>query len=1217
MLRQPPGEGRLVAQQRKVLLALAFILLPWIQIVDAQQQQRQQQPSPQQAPIAAHVIHNNVALGQNDDDLDQGRHAGHPRQESSPFEGRRAVDDLVATSLKAAINARPTPNSNRDNTVTSHEKESFGNSHIPYDASALATLAPAQPVRAPSSPRQLPSLLAGAGLSSPQSARSLENWEVEDFVLLATVDGHLYAVNRTSGEERWHLQVEQPVVETIQHKLNSSGAGGGGSEEDNHHPLDDYIFAVEPTRNGALYVWTPSGLTSGLMNTGFTMKQLVDDLGPYAVQNPPVVYTGHKRTTMITLDAATGRVFKWFGQSGSQVDQTATCYRPDGRLVDTDSDECSNSGTITLSRTEYTVTIHRLDDGRAIATLKYSEWGPNNSDYDLHQQYRVAHRNRYITSKTDGKLFALDPSGLSPLVLQSSSPVAHVFDIARPEDTPAGGSPELVVLPQPAPPSQDDEAAHARSHRVFLNQTESGSWYAMSGVWYPLILEAPTARINRRNWWDVRNTWDALDEAEVNDALVGTHTLGNVKNMVHRPPRPPPGLPAGSYSGSHEVETTENSSTPPSPMPHDGADTLTIVDKVIALPQKARDSVIELMVNPISITIILGLATFKLRDMIHKWKRKRNSKDYLDASDKVQPRGESFATVLDTAPAAPGGDKIEGVHVGPQTEGRVDAKRADAVVPVVAHEPARDDVEPEQPLQDAESPEKKPKKAHRGRRGGVKHRKGPKKQQDRSESRGDSASPDIDDTIPGIKNVGVPPKLEPNVITLKSNPEDVSGPIIEIGGIEVNQDEQLGMGSNGTVVFAGKFHGRDVAVKRMLTQFWDIATQETQLLLESDHHPNVIRYFAMSRNESFLYIALELCQASLSDVIDKPHMFRELAQAGEMDLPHVLLQIANGLSFLHDLRIVHRDLKPQNILVTMGRDGKPRLLVSDFGLCKKLEGGQSSFGATTAHAAGTSGWRAPELLLDDDAREGSVSMASTHSDSSQLVSSDVMPNRRATRSIDIFSLGLVFFYVLTKGSHPFDCGDRYMREVNIRKGQFNLAPLDVLGDVAYEAKALVEAMLQSDPRARPSAKDVMAHPFFWSAKERLAFLCDVSDHFELEQRDPPSEALSELEHWAPKVCRGDFLKLLPKEFVDSLGKQRKYTGSKLLDLLRALRNKRFHYGDMSDSLKKMVGPLPDGYLGFWTRRFPNLLIVCCRVVYRVKLQDTDTFREYFKPRTPL
>jgi len=388
----------------------------------------------------------------------------------------------------------------------------------------------------------------------------------------------------------------------------------------------------------------------------------------------------------------------------------------------------------------------------------------------------------------------------------------------------------------------------------------------------------------------------------------------------------------------------------------------------------------------------------------------------------------------------------------------------------------------------------------------------------------------------------------------------------------------------------------------------------------------VIRYFAQQQRGAFLYIALELCQASLADVVQKPHLFRDLAQAGERDMPGVLYQVANGLSYLHSLRIVHRDLKPQNILVTMAKNGKPRILVSDFGLCKKLEGGQSSFGATTAHAAGTSGWRAPELLLDDDAPgnghgshsamsdQGSTLHSGSHT-SGGLVGQELFgPNsRRVTRAIDIFSLGLVFFYVLTKGNHPYDCGDRYMREVNIRKGIFNLQPLDVLGDYAFEARDLITSMLSSNPKSRPTAREVMAHPFFWPAKKRLAFLCDVSDHFEKEPRDPPSDALRELEEWAPSTVKGDFLKHLPKEFVDSLGKQRKYTGSRMLDLLRALRNKKNHYEDMPESLKKTVGPLPDGYLGFWTRRFPNLLITCWNVVYNVGWEGTDRFREYYEP----
>jgi len=66
---------------------------------------------------------------------------------------------------------------------------------------------------------------------------------------------------------------------------------------------------------------------------------------------------------------------------------------------------------------------------------------------------------------------------------------------------------------------------------------------------------------------------------------------------------------------------------------------------------------------------------------------------------------------------------------------------------------------------------------------------------------------------------------------------------LNIGSLVIN-DEVLGYGSHGTVVYKGTFQGRKVAVKRLLIDFYDIAAKEVQLLQESDDHPNVIRYFA-------------------------------------------------------------------------------------------------------------------------------------------------------------------------------------------------------------------------------------------------------------------------------------------------------------------------------------------------------------------------------------
>ena len=59
---------------------------------------------------------------------------------------------------------------------------------------------------------------------------------------------------------------------------------------------------------------------------------------------------------------------------------------------------------------------------------------------------------------------------------------------------------------------------------------------------------------------------------------------------------------------------------------------------------------------------------------------------------------------------------------------------------------------------------------------------------------------------------------------------------------------------------------------------------------------------------------------------------------------------------------MHRDIKPQNILISEpDAFGRVRVMISDFGLCKKLAAGRISFSRRSG-AAGTEGWIAPEML---------------------------------------------------------------------------------------------------------------------------------------------------------------------------------------------------------------------------------------------------------------
>ncbi|KAJ8363964.1 hypothetical protein SKAU_G00127950 [Synaphobranchus kaupii] len=379
---------------------------------------------------------------------------------------------------------------------------------------------------------------------------------------------------------------------------------------------------------------------------------------------------------------------------------------------------------------------------------------------------------------------------------------------------------------------------------------------------------------------------------------------------------------------------------------------------------------------------------------------------------------------------------------------------------------------------------------------------------------------------------------------------------VEVGKISFSPAEVLGHGAEGTFVFRGHFDGRRVAVKRILPECFNFAEREVQLLRESDEHPNVIRYFCTERDRQFTYIAIELCTATLQQFVEDPE-----CPNSSLDPVTLLQETMCGLSHLHSLNIVHRDLKPRNILLSMpGPRGRVRALISDFGLCKKLPAGRHSFSLRSG-IPGTEGWIAPEVLFDP-------------------------PKDNPTSAVDIFSAGCVFYYVVSRGQHPF--GDTIRRQANILSGASNLDHFmeDLHDDVI--ARDLIERMISPEPQSRPTTACVLKHPFFWSSEKQLQFFQDVSDRIEKEPAD--STMVVRLETAGRAVVRTNWRMHISVPLQTDLRKFRTYKGNSVRDLLRAMRNKKHHYHELPAEVQETLGEVPEGFVYYFTSRFPRLLL---------------------------
>ena len=252
----------------------------------------------------------------------------------------------------------------------------------------------------------------------------------------------------------------------------------------------------------------------------------------------------------------------------------------------------------------------------------------------------------------------------------------------------------------------------------------------------------------------------------------------------------------------------------------------------------------------------------------------------------------------------------------------------------------------------------------------------------------------------------------------------------------------LGKGCNGTSVYVGIMEdGSEVAVKRMLIQACEkSARNEIEILSRPDTRksPFIVSYRYFHRDDNFIHLIVDLCEETLSE-----HVLTQTAEHLTEHGPRMVKEILTGLEFLHSQGILHRDLKPSNVLVDVA--GHMRL--ADFGISRVLKEDETT---VQTDAKGTRDWMSVEVI--EAINKGQKC--------------------RFKKKSDIQVAGMIAFFILTKGEHPFG-GLSHERMANILEG--NPVNLDKLKNL--HARLFVIWLISHIVGDRPYAYEALRHSF--------------------------------------------------------------------------------------------------------------------------------------------
>jgi len=256
----------------------------------------------------------------------------------------------------------------------------------------------------------------------------------------------------------------------------------------------------------------------------------------------------------------------------------------------------------------------------------------------------------------------------------------------------------------------------------------------------------------------------------------------------------------------------------------------------------------------------------------------------------------------------------------------------------------------------------------------------------------------------------------------------------------------LGKGGFGSAILVEKRSGggQQLVLKEVLLQpgaghakAIEDAKREASFL-KSLHHPNIVSFIDSFAENGNLYIVMEFADGG--DLHQRITQLKSQQRGGgnggagmpEEEALNYFVQICLAIKHVHDRKILHRDLKSQNVFLTK----KGIVKVGDFGIAKSLS--------------------------------SSMDMAKTQIGTPYYLSPEICCDKPYNKKSDMWALGVVLYEMLAL-SLPFLANDLPRLVTKILAGKY--APLSP--QYSRATRALVESLLQKDPKQRPSINAVL------------------------------------------------------------------------------------------------------------------------------------------------